>query len=81
MESNDSPEIPDRGETLDIPGLPSGGVRDEFVIGHYCHAIICSSICESNLTYSVTCELIFLLKSWLFSFWVAPKLLETEDFI
>ena len=24
MESNDSPEIPDRGETLDIPGLPSG---------------------------------------------------------
>ena len=23
-ESNDSPEIPDRGETLDIPGLPSG---------------------------------------------------------
>ena len=26
MESNDSPEIPDRGETSDIPGLPSGGV-------------------------------------------------------
>ena len=25
VESNDSPEIPDRGETLDIPGLPSGG--------------------------------------------------------
>ena len=24
MESNDSPEIPDRGETSDIPGLPSG---------------------------------------------------------
>ena len=24
VESNDSPEIPDRGETLDIPGLPSG---------------------------------------------------------
>ena len=24
MESNDSPEIPDRGETLDIPGPPSG---------------------------------------------------------
>ena len=23
MESNDSPEIPDRGETSDIPGLPS----------------------------------------------------------
>ena len=26
MESNDSPEIPDRGETSDIPGLPSGVV-------------------------------------------------------
>ena len=25
MESNDSPEIPDREETSDIPGLPSGG--------------------------------------------------------
>ena len=24
MESNDSREIPDRGETSDIPGLPSG---------------------------------------------------------
>ena len=24
MESNDSPEIPDRGKTSDIPGLPSG---------------------------------------------------------
>ena len=27
MESNDSPEIPDRGETSDIPGLPSGVSR------------------------------------------------------
>ena len=26
MESNDSPEIPDRGETSDIPSLPSGGL-------------------------------------------------------
>ena len=25
MESNDSPEIPDRGETSDIPGLSWGG--------------------------------------------------------
>ena len=24
VESNDSPEIPDRGETSDSPGLPSG---------------------------------------------------------
>ena len=28
VESNDSPEIPDRGETLDIPGLPSGFERE-----------------------------------------------------
>ena len=27
MESNDSPEIPDRGETSDIPGLPSGAEK------------------------------------------------------
>ena len=27
MESNDSPEFPDRGETSDISGLPSGGKR------------------------------------------------------
>ena len=27
VESNDSPEIPDRGETSDIPGLPSGGAQ------------------------------------------------------
>ena len=32
MESNDSPEIPDRGETSDIPGLPSGaGLKETFI--------------------------------------------------
>ena len=35
MESNDSPEIPDRGETLDIPGLPSGGELRETFIKRY----------------------------------------------
>ena len=30
MESNDSPEIPDRGETSDIPGLPSGALHQKF---------------------------------------------------
>ena len=29
MDSNDSPEIPDRGETSDIPGLPSGVGKEE----------------------------------------------------
>ena len=28
MESNDSPEIPDRGETLDIPGLLRGTIAE-----------------------------------------------------
>ena len=27
MESNDSPEIPDRGKTSDVPGLPSEAAR------------------------------------------------------
>ena len=30
MESNDSLEIPDRGETSDIPGLPSGSLVEAF---------------------------------------------------
>ena len=30
MESNDSPEIPDRGETSDIPSLPSGAQETTF---------------------------------------------------
>ena len=29
MQSNDSPEIPGRGETSDIPGLPSGAKGSE----------------------------------------------------
>ena len=29
VESNYSPEIPDRGKTSDIPGLPSGAVKEE----------------------------------------------------
>ena len=29
MESNDSPEIPDRGKRSDIPGLPSGKVEQD----------------------------------------------------
>ena len=31
MESNDSPEIPDRGETSDIPGLPSGDTSTQYI--------------------------------------------------
>ena len=29
VESNDSPEIPQRGETPDIPGLPPGVYKQE----------------------------------------------------
>ena len=32
MESNDSPEIPDRGETSDEPGLPSGRWRSHCIV-------------------------------------------------
>ena len=32
MESTDSPEIPDRGETSDISGLPSGGLNDKKLV-------------------------------------------------
>ena len=32
MESNDSPEIPDWGETSDIPGLPSGEEKRQIYI-------------------------------------------------
>ena len=34
MESNDSPEIPDRGETSDIPGLPSQATM-ETIFAHF----------------------------------------------
>ena len=33
VESNDGPEIPDRGETSDIPGLPSGAFHDSTADG------------------------------------------------
>ena len=31
VESNDSPEIPDRRETSDIPGLPSGATTKDYI--------------------------------------------------
>ena len=34
VESNDNPKISHRGETSDIPGLPSGMLRDKEV-GYY----------------------------------------------
>ena len=33
MESNDSPEIPDRGEDIRHPRLPSGGILKNFLRG------------------------------------------------
>ena len=32
VESNDSPQIPNRGETLDIPGLPSGDTERDICV-------------------------------------------------
>ena len=34
MESNESPEIPDRGETSDIPGLPSEAYLQHVLTRH-----------------------------------------------
>ena len=40
MESNDSPEIPDREETSDIPGFPSGGKkREREIMEHFYHGV------------------------------------------
>ena len=39
MESNDSPEIPDRGETSDIPGLPSGQQKYFFHFKYELHRV------------------------------------------
>ena len=33
----DSPEIPDRGETSEIPGLPSGVQKEMMLVGRYYH--------------------------------------------
>ena len=44
MESNDSPEIPDRVETSDIPGLPSGVVLSKT------GPVLLQSSTESRLT-------------------------------
>ena len=32
MESNDNPQIPNKGDASDIPGLPSGVLKDEAVL-------------------------------------------------
>ena len=48
MESNDSPEIPDRGETSDTSGLPLGVPKEGITIGtwnvHSLHA--CTKVQE-----------------------------------
>ena len=43
MESNDSPEIPDMGETSDIPGLPSGDTLQ--------HNVLLKTDCYASHTY------------------------------
>ena len=48
MESNDSPEIPDRGETSDIPGLPSRArvkTREVAVVVAVLLFVVTSGIC------------------------------------
>ena len=47
MESNDSPESPDRGETSDIPGLPSGDKKQrkkkKYMLGMHIYLLIMAS--------------------------------------
>ena len=53
MESNDSPEIPDRGETSDIPSLPSGvnarGHLDKSIIYYCCRLLVTTQGYMSSL--------------------------------
>ena len=53
MESNDSPEISDRGETSDIPGLPSGRKRE-------CVCVCVSEcVCERDRKRECVCERVY----------------------
>ena len=49
MESNDSPEIPDREETSDIPGLPLGGGEFEVSGGNRNNKIMSKSPIPTSL--------------------------------
>ena len=49
MKSNDSPEIPDRGETSDIPGLPSGGVCSVRMLSGMCSVRMLSGVCSVRM--------------------------------
>ena len=40
VESNDSPEIPDRGEKSDIPGLPSGDYAGTGILKYQIHSYL-----------------------------------------
>ena len=52
MESNDSPEIPDRGETSDFPGLPSWGIKAEIMY------VADIATYEGIVPYQTICKLI-----------------------
>ena len=56
VESNDSPEIPDRRETSDIPGLPSGAeIYSVFCWHRHCHMLTSSKPCYFAVTGSLHC--------------------------
>ena len=54
MESNDSPEIPDGGETSDIPGLPSGGERRERREVKFFSVLVLVTSLDSSTAYPVS---------------------------
>ena len=52
VESNDSPEIPNRGETSDISGLPSGDQPSTFPLGQSSSAHMAVSATRKMGKYS-----------------------------
>ena len=53
VESNDSPEIPDRGETSDIPGLPSGAQNRAKQRNITCPS--CNIIGDYKMAFAIHC--------------------------
>ena len=47
-ESNDSPEIPDRRRTSDIPGLPSGALFTNILITNHSYDTDSTAVYESH---------------------------------
>ena len=56
MKSDDSPEIQDRGETLDIPGLPSGEMKWQSHLNNLCKIVSKNIFLLSKLRHYVNAK-------------------------